>query len=104
MSDWDILIPLSAIIFGSLIFLIPIAALSLRFAAKPLVEALRSWRQSQGIEGEHLSVVEERIGYLEQRVEVLEDSVGRLDEAKEFDQRLQRAEPARLTAEAERPE
>lgn len=100
MTDWEILIPLTAIIFGSLIFLIPIAALSLRFAAKPLVEALQSWRHSQGGGGEQLSVARERIGYLEQRVEALEEHVGRLDEAREFDRRLQPPSP-RLTPEGE---
>jgi hypothetical protein len=87
MTDLDILVPLSAIIFGSLMFLIPIAALSLRFAAKPMVQALTSWREAQG-GGEQLLVAKERIAFLEQRVEALEEHVGRLDEARDFDRRL----------------
>lgn len=87
MTDLDILVPLSAIIFGSLMFLIPIAALSLRFAAKPMVEALTSWREAQG-GGEQLLVAKERIAFLEQRVESLEDHMGRLEEAREFERRL----------------
>jgi hypothetical protein len=101
MNDLDLLIPLSAIIFGSLIFLIPIAALSLRFAAKPLVEALTSWRQAQGGGGEQLLVARERIAFLEQRVEALEDHVGRLDEAHDFDRRLQVPDPALPAGEGE---
>ncbi|MEN8376516.1 MAG: hypothetical protein ABFS34_13805 [Gemmatimonadota bacterium] len=99
MNDPDLLIPLAAIIFGSLMFLIPIAAFSLRFAAKPLVEAMKSWREGQG-GGEHVQIVKERVAFLEQRLELMEDHLGRLDEAHDFDKRLQRGQPAPAVIEA----
>lgn len=96
--DFEILIPISAIVLGSLIVLIPIAAFSLRFAAKPIVEALSQWRGAQG-GGEQLLVAKERIAFLEQRMEALEEHVGRLDEARDFDRRLQQdTPPAHLPA------
>ena len=98
MDNLEILIPISAILLGSLMFLIPIAAFSLRFAAKPMVEALSQWRQAQG-GGEQLLVAKDRIAFLEQRMEALEEHVGRLDEARDFDRRLQQdTQPAHLPA------
>lgn len=81
------LIPLTAVVMGTLMFLIPIAGLTARFALKPIVEALARYREMQGGAAE-LRVLEQRVALLEQQYQNIEGSVSRLGELKEFDKQL----------------
>ena len=81
------LIPLAAITFGSLMFLIPIAGLTARFAIKPILEAIRGNREQSG-NARELAVLEQRVALLEQQYQSIEGSVERLSDAKDFERRL----------------
>jgi TolA-binding protein len=83
------LIPLAGIVLGSLMFLIPIAGLTARFAVKPVLEAIRGAREGQaGSNARELAVLEQRVALLEQQFQGLENSVERLSEVKDFERRL----------------
>jgi hypothetical protein len=85
----EVFIPIVAIVFGSLMFLIPIAAVSLRYAIKPVMEAIRANREAQGgsTRGD-LAALEHRLALLEQNFHNLESSVDRLADVKDFERRL----------------
>jgi hypothetical protein len=85
---FELLIPLTAIVLGSLMFLIPIAGLTARFAIKPVMEALGRAREGAGTNARELSVLEQRVALLEQQYQNLEGSVERLQDVKEFERRL----------------
>lgn len=82
--DW---VALAAVIMGTLIFLIPIAGLTLRFALKPVTEAVIAFKSSQGM-GQEIELLEKRVAFLEQQHGNLEEAVDRLAEAVEFHDRL----------------
>ena len=84
----ELLIPLTAIVLGSLMFLIPIAGLTARFAIKPVMEALGRAREGAGTNARELSVLEQRVALLEQQYQNLEGSVERLQDVKDFERRL----------------
>jgi hypothetical protein len=84
----ELLIPLTAIVMGSLMFLIPIAGLTARFAIKPIMEALGRAREGAGTNARELSVLEQRVALLEQQYQNLEGSVERLQDVKDFERRL----------------
>jgi hypothetical protein len=84
----ELLIPLTAIVLGSLMFLIPIAGLTARFAIKPIMEALGRAREGAGSNARELSVLEQRVALLEQQYQNLEGSVERLQDVKDFERRL----------------
>jgi hypothetical protein len=84
-----LLIPILGILMGGLMFLIPIAGLTARFAIKPIMEALAKGRET-GLGGTNreLAVLEQRVALLEQQYQALEASVDRLGEVREFDRML----------------
>ena len=89
--DADVLklfIPLTAIVLGSLMVLIPIAGLTARFAIKPIMEALGRAREGAGTNARELAVLEQRVALLEQHYQSLEGSVERLQDVKDFERRL----------------
>lgn len=89
MNNFEILIPLVAIVMGCLMFLIPIAGFTARFALKPIVEAMAKYREMQGgASGRELNVLEQRVALLEQQYQGLENSVSRIGELKDFDRQL----------------
>lgn len=89
MGNFEILIPLVAIVMGCLMFLIPIAGFTARFALKPIVEAMAKYREIQGgTAGRELNVLEQRVALLEQQYQGLENSVTRIGELKDFDRQL----------------
>jgi hypothetical protein len=85
---FELLIPLTAIVLGSLMFLIPIAGLTARFAIKPVMEALGRAREGAGSNARELSVLEQRVALLEQHYLSLVGSIERLEDVKEFERRL----------------
>ena len=79
----EVLIPLFGIFMGSLVVLIPIVGLTVRFAIKPLLDSWARTRQSPLV-ADHMKVLEKRISFLEQQVEGLEKQNERLLEEAEF--------------------
>ena len=82
-----LLIPIIAIIMGGLIFLVPIAGWTARFALKPIVEAVARMREAQGATRE-VQILEQRVALLEQQVQLLEGSVDQIADKREFDRKL----------------
>jgi hypothetical protein len=81
------LVPLVAVIMGTLIVLIPVAGLTVRFAIKPITEAMARVREAPGA-GRELSILEQRVALLEQQVQNIESSVDRIGAARDFDRQL----------------
>lgn len=89
MIEWEMIVALVAILMGSLIFIIPLAAFALRFASKPVIEAFVKYREMQGgLSSQQGQLLRDRIDLLEQRVDGLESGMERLQEGREFDNRL----------------
>jgi len=79
-----------AVIMGSLMFLIPIAGFTARFAMKPIVESIAKLRDSSA-RGEAIEMVERRLALLEQEVQSvanIKDEVARLVDELEFQRKL----------------
>ena len=83
--DW---VGLAGVVMGTLIVLIPVAGVTLRFALKPISEAVVAFRSSQGAARE-MELLEKRVAYLEQQNSNLESQVERLAEVVEFHDRLE---------------
>jgi hypothetical protein len=84
------LVALSAVILGCLMFLIPIAGLTARFAIKPISEALAK-SQSGNIDRETVQLLERRLALIEQEVHGLSEIRGdlaRVLEEMEFQKQL----------------
>jgi hypothetical protein len=83
-------VALAAVVLGSLTVLIPVAGLTLRFAIKPVTDALKGSRQS-GEERETIQLLERRMALLEQEVHSVTELRGdivRLLEEVEFRKQL----------------
>ncbi|MCL7985575.1 MAG: hypothetical protein M8872_10015 [marine benthic group bacterium] len=80
------LIPLVAIVMGTLTVLVPVSLIALRFAIKPIAEAVAQMRA--GVAPEEVRVMQERISLLEQQVNGIDSEVSRISEAVEFQDRL----------------
>lgn len=83
--DW---VALAGVIMGTLIVLIPVAGITLRFAMKPISEAVLAFKASQGRE-EKVEILEKRVALLEQQNENLESELERVVEAVKFHERLE---------------
>ena len=84
------LVALVAVVMGCLMFLIPIAGVTARFALKPMAEALARMRES-GSTNETIQLIERRLALLEheqQSVMELKHEMERLSEALEFQKQL----------------
>lgn len=84
------IVALTAVILGCLMFLIPIAGLTARFALKPITEALAKGREG-GVDREALQLLERRLSLLEQEVHSVGDMRGevtRLVQELEFHKQL----------------
>ncbi|HET7320862.1 MAG TPA: hypothetical protein VFI96_00030 [Longimicrobiaceae bacterium] len=73
--DPEVIIPVLAIVLGSLIVLIPLAGLTLRFAVKPAMDAYFRVKASAAPGGDELRVVEQRVTLLEQQMRLLASGV-----------------------------
>lgn len=82
--DW---IPIVAIIMGTLCFLIPVSLITLRFAIKPIAEAVAQMR-SAGAAQEELAIMGQRLALLEQIVGGMETELERIGEAHDFEREL----------------
>lgn len=90
--DW---VSLAGVVMGTLIVLVPVAGFTLRFALKPVTEAVAAFRSARGAERE-FDLLEKRVAYLEQQNDHLEEQVERLAETVDFHRQLE--------AGADRPE
>ncbi|HEU4883134.1 MAG TPA: hypothetical protein VFT45_12830 [Longimicrobium sp.] len=72
-----------AIFLVSMVVLIPIAGLTARFALKPLMEALKSYRELQG-ENQAQQLVERRLALMEEQMHSMDRSIRELSEESEF--------------------
>jgi hypothetical protein len=88
---FELLIPLVAILLGSLVVLIPVAGLTARFALKPLMEALAKYRSLQG-EGQQVELLERRLALLEEQVHSHDRALTKAAEQSEFDRQLRAPE------------
>ena len=79
---------LLATFMGISIVLIPVLGITARFALKPTVEALSRLFEGRGRE-ESISILERRMGLMEQQIESIESNVQRLVDMSEFHQELQ---------------
>jgi hypothetical protein len=82
--DW---IPIVGIVMGTLTVLIPLSLITLRFAIKPIAEAVAQMR-SGGASQEQLAVMQQRLALLEQQFGGLESEVHRIGEAQDFQAEL----------------
>ena len=80
-------IPIVAIIMGTLCFLVPVSLITLRFAIKPIAEAVAQMRTS-GAAQEELAIVGQRLALLEQVVSGMETELERIGEAHDFQAEL----------------
>lgn len=82
------LIPILGIFFGSIILLVPIGGLTLRFAIQPLIER---WAELRGLasgDENRIQMVERRMETLERQIEHLERENSRLVEEADFQRSL----------------
>jgi len=80
------LIPLVAIVMGTLTVLVPVSLIALRFAIKPIAEAVAQMRS--GVAPDEVRIMKERISLLEQQLNGIDSEVSRISEAVEFQDRL----------------
>ena len=83
MSTNEAIIAGLAIFLSMLIVLIPVTGLTLRFALKPLMEALASYQQLQGGK-EAQQLLERRFALMEDQVQSMDRSLRELLEESEF--------------------
>lgn len=79
------------VIMGSLVILIPIAGVTLRFAIKPIAEAMARIREGQRADRE-MALLQQRLDLLEQHLAGVESELHRLREVQEFHARLKAPE------------
>jgi hypothetical protein len=84
----ELLIPITAIVLGSLVVLIPVAGLTARFALKPVLEAFARYREVQG-EGQKVHLLEQRLALLEEQMHSQDRSLSRLLEDADFRRKLE---------------
>jgi hypothetical protein len=82
--DW---IPIVAIVMGTLTVLIPLSLITLRYAIKPIAEAVSQMRSS-GASLEQIAVMQQRLALLEQQFGGLESDVHQIGEAQAFQAEL----------------
>jgi hypothetical protein len=83
MGTNEAIIAALAIFLGMMVVLIPIAGLTARFALKPLMEALRSYRELQG-DNQAQQLVERRMALMEEQMHSMDRSIRELTEESEF--------------------
>jgi hypothetical protein len=80
-----------AVVMAMGIVLVPVAGLTLRFALKPIAEAMAKIKEAQGA-GQQVAVMQQRIDLLEQQVAGMESEMTRLREIQEFHAQLKAPE------------
>jgi len=81
------IVPIVGIIMGTLTILVPVSLVALRFAIKPIAEAIAITR-SGGAAQEELAILGKRVAFLEQVVGGMETEVERIGAAQDFESGL----------------
>lgn len=89
MSDFEILIPITAILVFGTAVIIPILGITARIALKPAVEAFARFKESQG-GGERQALLEQRLALLEEQLHAMEREQARLLDESDFRRKLER--------------
>lgn len=100
MSDNEMIVSMTAIVLGMMMFLIPIAGLTARFALKPIVEALSKYREVSG-QNEAQQLAERRLSLLEEQLHGMDRTLRDLAEESDFRRQLESGRnsvPATLAA------
>ena len=82
--DW---VPIVGIVMGTLTVLIPLSLITLRFAIKPIAEAVAQMRAG-GASQEEIAIMRQRLALMEQQLGGLETEVHRIGEAQDFQAEL----------------
>lgn len=90
MTEFEILVPLAAILVGGTAIILPIAGLTARFALKPVVEAYARLKSSPDAE-QRLALMERRMEFMEDQLQSLERDNARLLEEADFRRQLRGA-------------
>jgi hypothetical protein len=88
MQTSQAVIAVTAIVLGSLIFLIPIAGITARIALKPIMEALGKYRETQG-DRQMQALLERRVSLMEEQLHSVDRSLRELLEESEFRRELE---------------
>ena len=80
------LVPIVGIIMGTLTVLVPVSLIALRFAIKPIAEAIAITRSN--VAPAEMSIMKERIALLEQQLSGIDSEVNRISDAVDFQDRL----------------
>ena len=80
------LVPIVGIIMGTLTILVPVSLIALRFAIKPIAEAIAITRSN--VAPAELSIMKDRIALLEQQLSGIDSEVNRISVAVDFQDRL----------------
>lgn len=86
-----------AVVMGISIVLIPVIGITARFALKPTVEALGRFFEARSRD-DAITIIERRVGLLEQQVDSLESGYRGIREAEAFHAELDRAREGSVDA------
>jgi hypothetical protein len=89
------IIALTAVVFGGLTVLIPIAGLTARFALKPVIEAITTVRNGQ-LGDQRVAFLEQRLALVEEQLHSMERDHARLVEEADFRRQLESPMPRSL--------
>jgi uncharacterized protein YybS (DUF2232 family) len=76
-----------AVFMGTLIVLIPVAGVTIRFAIKPIAEAMARMKESQGA-AEQMKLMQQRMELMEHQLGAMESEMHRVKEVTEFTAQL----------------
>jgi hypothetical protein len=91
------LLGLTAIVFGGLAVLVPIAGITARIALKPVVEAMARYREMKGSD-DAVTMLERRMSLMEEQLHGMDRSLRLLVEDADFRRRLESAAPVSAAA------
>lgn len=80
-----------AVFMGTLIVLIPVAGVTVRFAIKPITEAMARMKESQGT-AQQMALMQQRMELMEHQLGAMESEMYRIKEVAEFTAQLKSPE------------
>lgn len=79
------------VFMGTLIVLIPVAGVTVRFAIKPIAEAMARMKESQGT-AQQIALMQQRMELMEHQFGAMESELHRIKEVAEFTAQLKAPE------------
>ena len=92
MNGFEILIPILGVIFGGLIFLVPIIGITARIALRPVMDSWAKYRELKGND-ETVLMLERRMALMEEHLNSIDRSVQLLLEEADFRRQLETGTP-----------